>query len=508
MAKFRFTKSKFKKVWLTSNGGYYLFLTTLILLVFTSAVIAQDPQTTGERLKELEKSQQNIQILLNTLWVVFAGILVFFMNAGFAMLETGFCRQKNAVNLLSKNLIVFAVSTIAFWAIGFAIMFGNGTEFYGANGFFLSGADNSPTIGEDYRGVFRALKEAEIPLQAKFFFQLVFAGTSATIVSGAVAERIKFLAFLLFSLLLVSFSYPVTGHWVWGDGWLKTLGFWDFAGSTVVHSVGGSAALVGAWMLGPRLNKYQDVAMPGHNLSIATLGCLILWLGWFGFNSGSTLKADYSAITHILLTTNMAGAAGGIAATITTWIFLGQPDLSFIINGILAGLVSITASCAFVNITCAIIIGFIAGVIVVFSAIKIDNWQIDDPVGAISVHLVCGIWGTLAVGLFSVGPDIFPWYTEGPEKGLFLGGGLYQTFPQIIGIVSVVGYTILWSLIVWATLKFTIDIRVSEDDEIKGLDLSEHGMTAYGDLYFDQKIKTNSENIQSTTSTNSDSGKD
>ncbi|MDB9317684.1 ammonium transporter [Nodularia spumigena] len=451
-------------------------LACLIVLGWGYVAVAQTPDagpTTGE-----------LKVSLDTLWVAIAAFLVFFMNAGFGMLETGFCRQKNAVNVLSKNLIVFALASITFWAIGFGFMFGDGNNFLGTSGFFLLGADNSPVTGDAYQGVFSSLNWAGVPLAAKFLFQLAFAGTAATIVSGAVAERIKFADFLIFSVLLVGIAYAITGHWIWGGGWLSEFGFWDFAGSTVVHSVGGWAALMGAAFLGPRIGKYQDqqiVAIPGHNMSIATLGCLILWLGWFGFNPGSTMAADGNAIAHIALTTNMAAAAGGIAATGTAWIYLGKPDLSMIINGVLAGLVAITAPCAFVGIPASLIIGFIAGVIVVFSVTLFDKIHIDDPVGATSVHLVCGIWGTLAVGLWSVGHGIYSWYGEGagPTAGLFAGGGLGQLIIQLVGVLSVGGMTVFFSSIFWLFLKATLGIRVSREEELEGLDISEHGMEAY-----------------------------
>jgi Amt family ammonium transporter len=426
---------------------------------------------------------ESLKVALDTVWVLVAGFLVFFMNAGFCMLETGFCRSKNAVNLLAKNLIVFGLSTLAFWVLGFGLMFGDGTGVFGYSGFFLSGTDNSPATGADYQGVYSSLDWAGVPLKAKFFFQLAFAGTAATIVSGAVAERIKFLAFFVFSLLLVGISYPITGHWIWGDGFLYDLGFYDFAGSTVVHSVGGWAALIGALLLGPRIGRYQQrpIAMPGHNLSISALGCLILWLGWFGFNPGSTMAADPFAISHIVVTTNLAGAMGALAATVTSWIYLSKPDLSMIINGVLAGLVSITASCAYVNIGSAAWIGLLAGVLVVFSVTLIDRLKIDDPVGAISVHLVCGAWGTLAVGLFSVGPGVFPWYNSdnGPLAGLLMGGGLNQILIQLLGIMAVAAFTVLFSLVSWLIIKATIGIRVSATEEQTGLDLGEHAMEAY-----------------------------
>ncbi len=459
-----------------------ILLATAILLVWSYAAVAQDakPATTDKVTQDL----QNLRVGLDTLWVSIAAFLVFFMNAGFCMLETGFCRQKNAVNVLSKNLIVFALSTVAFWAIGFALMFGDGNALFGTNGWFLSGADNSPAMGDSYQGVFSALNWTGVPLAAKFFFQLVFAGTAATIVSGAVAERIKFVDFLIFSLLLVGIAYPITGHWIWGGGWLAKAGFWDFAGSTVVHSVGGWGALMGAAFLGPRLGKYQDgnsVAMPGHNMSIATLGCLILWFGWFGFNPGSTMAVNPS-IAHIAVTTNLAGAVGGIAATATAWLYLGKPDLSMIINGVLAGLVAITASCAFVSVPWSAVIGLVAGIVVVFAVTFFDRIKIDDPVGATSVHLVCGIWGTLAVGLFAEGPDgALNLYEEGlgPVRGFILGGGFSQLWSQFLGVISVGGMTVLLTTIFWLALKATLGIRVTPQEEFEGLDIGEHGMEAY-----------------------------
>jgi ammonium transporter, Amt family len=422
---------------------------------------------------------EDLKVLLDTVWVVVATILVVFMNAGFAMLETGLCRQKNAVNILAKNLIVFALATVAFWAIGFALMFGDGNGFIGTQGFFLLGPDNSPAI-EDYKGIFGSMSWAGVPLAAKFMFQVAFAGTAATIVSGAVAERIKFTDFLIFSLLLVGIAYAITGHWIWGGGWLAGAGFWDFAGCTVVHSVGGWAALMGAAFLGPRIGKYEDGqprAIPGHNLSIATLGCLILWIGWFGFNPGSTMAADPS-IASIMLTTNLGGAAGGIAATFTAWLLLGKPDLSMVINGILAGLVGVTASCAWIGNFSAVIIGLVAGILVVLAVGFFDSIQIDDPVGAVSVHLVNGIWGTLAVGLFA-NPEGIGYGDAGPAAGLFFGGGFAQLGAQLLGILSVGGFTVLLSSIFWLVLKATLGIRVTPEEELEGLDIGEHGMEAY-----------------------------
>jgi Amt family ammonium transporter len=411
------------------------------------------------------------KVALDTLWVVLTACLVFFMNAGFATLETGLCQSKNAVNILAKNFIVFAVASIAYWVVGFGLMFGDGTALVGLSGFLLKGPDNSPAMGDAYAGVFDSLNWTGVPLAAKFFFQLVFAGTAATIVSGAVAERIKFLSFILFSFFLVAFVYPVGGHWAWGGGWLATAGFKDFAGSTVVHSIGGWAALTGVIILGPRLGKYgpdgKVKPIPGHNMALATIGTFILWLGWFGFNPGSTMAADVAAITTVALNTNMAAAAGCLAATAVAWVVLGKPDLSMILNGTLAGLVAITAPCNVVTLGSSVIIGTVAGVLVVFAVLAFDKLRLDDPVGALSVHLVNGVFGTLAVGLFA---------TEG---GLFTGGGMALTLIQLKGIAAVGAFTALTTAVIWYALKVTVGIRVTAEEEREGLDTGEHGMEAY-----------------------------
>jgi Amt family ammonium transporter len=421
-------------------------------------------------------------VVLDTLWVLFTAMLVFFMNLGFGMVESGFARSKNAVNILSKNFIVFAISSLAFWAIGWGLMFSDGNDFLGLSGLFgLSGADNSPATGDAYSGVYSSIGWAGVPLLAKFFFQLVFAGTAATIVSGAVAERIKYISFIVFSFVLVGFLYPVTGHWIWGGGWLANLGMWDFAGSTVVHSVGGWAALTGAIILGPRIGKYRDgkiFPIPGHNMTSATLGGLVLWLGWFGFNPGSTMAADPESIARICITTNSAAIAGILSSTAVAWLVIGKPDLSMTINGCLAGLVAITAPCAFISVGSSLIIGAIAGAIVVFAVIGFDKIKIDDPVGAISVHLVNGIFGTLALGLFA--QDVFMPGTTG--DGLLFGGGFDLLVNQLIGVAAVGAFTFTISFIVWIIIKKTIGIRVSEAEEFEGLDIGEHGMESYPDF--------------------------
>ena len=401
------------------------------------------------------------------------------MNLGFAMVESGFTRVKNTVNILSKNFVVFAVATLGFLFLGWGLMFGDGNAFVGLKGlFFLSGADNSPATGDLYQGVYNSISWAAVPLFAKFFFQLVFCGTAATIVSGAVAERIKYVSFIVFSFFMSTIIYPVVGHWIWGGGWLQQKGMLDFAGSTVVHSVGGWAALAGVLLLGPRFGKYDKDkinVIPGHNLSLATIGAFVLWFGWFGFNPGSTMTADPKAISHIAVTTNTAAASAIISSTVFSWLLLGKPDLGMTLNGCLAGLVAITAPCAFVSIKDSIIIGLIAGILVICFVILFDRIRIDDPVGALSVHLVNGVFGTLCVGLFAIdNVGGLPC-----SNGLFYGGGTKLLLVQIQGVISVGVFVFLISLIVWYILKYTIGIRVSLKDGIEGLDLSEHGNVAY-----------------------------
>ena len=429
---------------------------------------------------------QALQVAVDTLWVLLAGFLVFFMNLGFGMVESGLCRAKNTVNILAKNFIVFGVSSIAFYAVGFGIMFGNGSPLFGIEGlFFLSGADNSPATGEAYRGSYEAISWTGVPLAAKFFFQLVFCGTAATIVSGAVAERIKFISFILFTFIITTVIYPVGGHWIWGGGWLGELGMFDFAGSTVVHSVGGWAALAGIILLGPRVGKYKSDgrAKPiyGHNMTIATMGVFILWFGWFGFNPGSTMALIPEAIAHAALTTNMAAAAASLSATATAWFLLGKPDLSMILNGALAGLVAITAPCAYVSVPASLIIGLVAGILVVLGVITFDKLRIDDPVGALSVHLVNGVFGTLAVGLFAskdiaarIGTD-----ADSLRNGLFVGGGFGQLGVQLVGVVSVAAFAFGVAFLGWYLLKTFMGIRVGRSEELMGLDIGEHGMEAY-----------------------------
>jgi len=433
--------------------------------------------------KELAEKLADSKVAMDTVWTLLTAFLVFFMNLGFAMVESGLCRAKNTVTVLAKNFIVFAVSSLAFLILGWGIMFGDGTPFFGTEGlWFVGGADNSPAVGEAYKGVYSAINWTGVPLWAKFFFQLVFAGTAATIVSGAVAERIKFGSFYLFSFLMVGIIYPITGHWIWGGGWLAKLGMFDFAGSTVVHSVGGWAALAGAILLGARIGKYTKdgkvTPIPGHSLTSATLGTFVLWFGWFGFNPGSTMAADWNAIARIATTTNTAAAAAAVSASITAWLLLKKPDLTMILNGALAGLVAITAPCAFVSVGGSLIIGLGAGVLVVLSILFFDRIRVDDPVGAISVHLAGGVYGTLMLGLLA--QDQFMPGTTG--NGLLYGGGWKLFNAQLIGVVGVGVFTLAISFLFWGLIKATIGLRVSPEEELEGLDIGEHGISAYPDF--------------------------
>tara|TARA_R110002073_G_scaffold336537_1_gene534839 strand:- start:817 stop:2124 length:1308 start_codon:yes stop_codon:yes gene_type:complete len=400
--------------------------------------------------------------IVDTIWVLLAAFLVFFMNAGFALVESGLCRAKNTVNILAKNFIVFGLTVIGFWTLGYALMFGEGSAWMGTEGFLLAGLDK---------------RAFGLPLYAFFFFQLCFAVTAATIVSGAVAERIKLQSFMLFAVVLTAIIYPIVGHWVWGGGWLGAKGFADFAGSTVVHSVGGWAALVGAMLLGPRLGKFGKSGrvrpIPGHNMSLVTLGGLILWLGWFGFNAGSELAADPEAIARIATATAISAAFGTVAATAWAWKRCGTPDLSLIINGMLGGLVGVTASCRFIDLPAAAAIGVVCGILVIEAVQFFDRRQIDDPVGAISVHLVCGITGTLATGL--VGKKSLGMARD----GLFYGGGGDQLLVQLQGVGAIALFVAGASFAVWIAIDKTLGLRVSEEEEMIGLDISEMGMEAY-----------------------------
>ncbi len=404
---------------------------------------------------------------IDTIWILLTAFLVFFMQAGFAMVETGFTRAKNSVNIIMKNLMDFSLGTLLFFFVGYGLMFGDSAGgFIGTNGFLLS-----------------IINPANTQNFAIWIFQAVFAATAATIVSGAMAERTKFKSYLVYTVFITALIYPVVGHWIWGGGWLSELGMIDFAGSTVVHSVGGWAALAGALMLGPRLGKYNkdgsSNAIPGHNIALASLGVFILWFGWFGFNAGSTLSGSSQALSTVAVNTTLSAAAGAISAMFFVWLRYKKPDASMTLNGALAGLVGITAGCAVVSPVSAIIIGLLSGIICSVSVDLLDKrFHIDDPVGAISVHGVTGAFGTLAVGLFTQSS-----YAEiggfGVVNGLFFGGGFKLLLAQLTGVASVFVWTFGTMLLIFFAIKKTIGLRVSRDEELKGLDIEEHGMEAY-----------------------------
>jgi len=413
----------------------------------------------------------NAAFLANNLWLLIASILVIFMNAGFAMVEAGMCRSKNAVNILAKNLFVFALAVTSYWFIGYSLMYGGSV----ADGWlYFGGLFFDPTVTADM------VTDAGLVPSVDFLFQSAFAGTAATIVSGLVAERVKFGEFVVFAVVLTAFIYPIAGSWKWNGGWLDSLGFVDFAGSSIVHSVGAWAGLVGAMLLGPRIGKYSDgipQAMPGHNMAIATLGALVLWIGWYGFNPGSQLAMD-QWVPYVAVTTTLAAAAGAIGATIVSTLTSGKPDLTMIINGILAGLVSITAGCGDMTLAGAWFAGLVGGIIVVFSVAALDAAEIDDPVGAFSVHGVCGVWGTVVIGLWGTAVQ-----GDGAGMGLFNGGGITLLLVQALGAAAYAIWTLVTCWITWSIIGGLFGgIRVSEEEETQGLDIGEHGMEAYPDF--------------------------
>lgn len=416
---------------------------------------------------EAAAAVEKVNTEVGWLWTCIAAFLVFFMQAGFALVEAGLTRAKNCVNIIMKNLLDFSVGSVAFWMVGFGLMFGasyNGLV--GTTDFFVDGVKDGVSDNGEYTFL---------------IFQTVFAATAATIVSGAMAERTKFTSYLLYSVAITAIVYPVSGSWAWGGlynggGWLEDWGFIDFAGSTVVHSVGGWAALAGALVIGPRLGKYSKdgtiTPIMGHSMPLAALGVFILWLGWFGFNPGSTTALDSGNFARVAVTTNLSAVGGVLAATICSWILFKKPDVSFALNGALAGLVAITAPCYDVGPGSALIIGLLGGTLCVFSVLMFDRLRIDDPVGAISVHGVCGAWGTLAAGLFA-----HP--TANGKTGLLFGGGWDLLGVQALGVLSYFVWAFGASLLVFLAIKYTVGLRVSEEEEVAGLDTTEHGMVAY-----------------------------
>jgi Amt family ammonium transporter len=433
---------------------YVITLFTLLVCFVSTAFAGDDTPTAISNSDAIGLVQSHADYV----WTLVCAVLVFFMQAGFAMVEAGFTRAKNAINIMMKNLMDFSMGSIVYWAFGFGLMFGvSKTGFFGTTGFFLSDF----TVGGD-------------PWVLAFWmFQVVFAATAATIVSGAMAERTKFIGYLLYSVCITGLVYPIFGSWAWGSlfngsGWLEGLGFIDFAGSTVVHSVGGWAALAGAMVLGPRLGKYTATGavkpILGHNIPLAALGVFILWVGWFGFNPGSTTAANKD-IAMIFVNTNLAAAAGCIVAMFVSWFKFGKPEVGMSLNGALAGLVGITAGCANVTPSSAIIIGSVAGALVVFSVLFFDKIRIDDPVGAISVHGVCGAWGTLGAGIFNIG-----------------GTSLKIIGVQVIGIGACFVWTFACAFAIFKLIDMTVGLRVSKEEELEGLDATEHGGNAYPDF--------------------------
>lgn len=435
-------------------------------LGFATRSLAQEPEAvpetaTVEAAAEATPADAGVTpetFAVNNTWMMVSTFLVFIMHLGFATVESGLCRAKNTVNILFKNTLIPAIGLLTYALIGFNLMYPGDAwsigKWFGFSGVGLSlpegGGTSAYNVGYTY--------------WTDFLFQGMFAATAATIVSGAVCERIKLNSFLIFSTLYVGLVYPIVGSWKWGGGWLNDMGFHDFAGSTLVHSVGGWGALIGAIMVGPRLGKYVNGGIKpimGHNLPMVTIGVFLLWLGWFGFNGGSVLSADPAGVSFVLVTTSLAAAAGAIGSMLTSWFVQKKPDLTMVLNGVLAGLVGITAGADVVSVPASVIIGLVAGVIVVFSVLGIDRIKIDDPVGAISVHLVCGIWGTLAVGIW------------GTDKSFMT---------QLIGVAAYGVACVIAAVVFFGILKFTLGLRVSREEEISGLDVGEHGMEAYPDF--------------------------
>jgi len=436
------------------------------VLALPALAFAQDGPTVAD-----------LSLAMDTMWVIVAAVLVLFMQAGFAMLEVGFSRMKNVGSVVAKILVNLAIAALLFWAVGFAFAFSDGgalNSIIGTQGFFLAVPEGQ------VNSVFAGLSWTQVPLSAKFLFQVAFCAVSLAIVWGTMLERTKFAVYVVFAVVFAGLIYPLVGHWIWGGGWLGSLGMQDFAGSTVVHLSGAMAALAGTLLLGPRLGKYDDdgnpVTIPGHNMPLAVLGVLILWIGWYGFNPGSTMAA-VPEIADIAVTTTLAAAAGVLGAMIMSYVYRRNVDVGMGGNGAIAALVAITAPCAFVAPWASIVIGFVAGVIMYLTLVFVDKIGVDDPLGAIAAHGMGGIWGTLSAGLFTT-----PELAVIGRPGLFYGGGFYQLGIQALGIVACGGFVFIASLAVFATLKATIGIRVKPDQELDGLDIHEHGVFGYPDL--------------------------
>jgi Amt family ammonium transporter len=418
-------------------------------------------------------SPEELKLAIDTVWVIVAGCMVFLMQAGFAMLEVGFSRGKNVGAVVAKILVNLSIGTIAFWAVGFALAFGNGNKVLGLDGFFL------------HSSTFTSLSFSDVPLSAKFLFEVVFCTVSLAIVWGTMLDRTKFGVYIIFAIVFAALIYPLVGHWIWGGGFLAQRGMQDFAGSTVVHLCGATAALAGTLMLGARIGKFDAKGkphpIPGHSMPLAVLGVLILWFGWFGFNPGSTLGAVGARFADIAVTTNLAASAGVLGAIIAGFALQRTIDIGFAGNGAIAGLVAITAPCAYVEDWAACMIGLVAGVLMVLTVVAIDRIRVDDPIGAIAGHGMGGIWGTLSCGLFTT-PALAKLNGVG-EGGLFYGGGLHQLGVQAFGIACVAAFVFAASTAVFYACKKTIGLRVSAQQELEGLDIHEHGMWGYPEQF-------------------------
>jgi len=417
-------------------------------------------------------------IALNSTFVFFAAVLVLFMQAGFAMLEVGLSRMKNAGAVMGKILINVAIAFLMFWAVGFSLAFGTGNDFLGSSGWFL---DNGNPATD-----FASLAYSATNFEVTYFFQVVFCAVSLAIVFGAMLDRTKFIGYVIFAIFFTGLIYPIVAHWTWGGGWLLQDGFQDFAGSSIVHLQGALAALAGALVLGPRIGKFRDgkaVPIPGHSIPLMILGVIILWVGWMGFNPGSFLNAIGVNFADVAVNTNLAACAGIIGATVSSLIMFRTLDVSQMGNGAIAALVGITAGCAFVEPWAAVVTGLIAGLIVPPLVVAIDKIKVDDPVGALPVHGMAGIWGTLAVGLFATEERATALAVG--EGGLFYTGSGHQLWVQFYGVAATIGFTFTASLIVFLAIKYTVGLRVSEEHELRGLDISEHGMFGYPERFID-----------------------
>ncbi|WP_438432043.1 ammonium transporter [Gorillibacterium sp. sgz500922] len=417
-----------------------------------------------------EATAAQLQSAVNSLWVMLGAILVIFMQAGFALLEAGSTRMKNAGHVAGKTVLTFGIASVAFWAVGFGLAFGNGSGFIGTSGFFTDGLS---------RTAFDSFSSLDIPTSIFFLFQLAFAGVSLAIVWGGFAERAKLIVYFIFGVLYTILIYPFAAHWVWGGGWLAKIGMLDFAGSTVVHLQGATAAFIGTLLLKPRIGKFNKDgspnAIPGHNQVLTVLGVIILWICWFGFNAGSTVSAmNDGFFGYVALTTNLAAAAGAVATLVVSWMYFGKADISFMLNGVLAALVAITAACAYVTPWAAVVIGAIAGIFTFFTSVGFEKLGLDDPIYAFSVHGLAGVWGTLSIGLFATKG------LAGDDKaGLFYGGGLHQLGVQALGVAGTFVFVAVVSFVLLTIIKKTVGLRVTEEEELIGLDLSEHGTYGY-----------------------------